>query len=188
MASGLGRRFGGNKLLAQLAGKPLLQWVLEATSGVFPRRVVVTRHPQVAQLCRALGADVLCHELPYRSDTVRLGLDAVGADAAGCLFCAGDQPLLHRETVQAMALAFSRDPESIWRLSYGETAGAPVLFPPWAFDQLRQLPQGKGGQALLARYPHRVRTLPARSPWELTDVDTPSDLARLAAYLNGLDV
>ena len=45
MASGLGRRFGGNKLLAELGGKPLLQWVLDATQGMFGcRRVVVTRH------------------------------------------------------------------------------------------------------------------------------------------------
>ena len=40
MASGVGRRFGGNKLMADFQGKPLLQYALEATEGIFARRIV----------------------------------------------------------------------------------------------------------------------------------------------------
>ena len=35
MASGLGKRFGGNKLLARLKGRPLIQYALDATEGIF---------------------------------------------------------------------------------------------------------------------------------------------------------
>ena len=57
MASGLGKRFGGNKLMADFHGKPLLQSALEATDGLFAKRVVVTRHESVAALCREQNVD-----------------------------------------------------------------------------------------------------------------------------------
>ena len=42
MASGLGRRFGSNKLLADFGGEPMICRILDATEGIFRRRVVVT--------------------------------------------------------------------------------------------------------------------------------------------------
>ena len=79
MASGLGKRFGGNKLMADFRGKPLIQHALDATEGIFKRRAVVTRHKEVEELCRRQGIPVVFHSLPYRSDTVRLGLEKLGA-------------------------------------------------------------------------------------------------------------
>ena len=58
MASGLGRRFGGNKLLADFRGQPLITRAFAATDGIFDRRVVVTRYPQVARLCHQRGIAV----------------------------------------------------------------------------------------------------------------------------------
>ena len=59
MASGLGRRFGGGKLLAKLEGKPLIEWTLDATEGIFRQRIVVTRHREVETLCREREAPAL---------------------------------------------------------------------------------------------------------------------------------
>lgn len=187
MASGLGRRFGGNKLLAGLEGKPLVQYALDATGGLFARRVVVTRHADVADLCRAQGVPVVLHSQPHRSDTVRLGLEALNAGSGldGCLFCPGDQPLLTRETVLSLALCGACAPGPIWRAAWQEKPGAPVLFPAWAFEDLMHLPQGKGGGAVIQRYPDRVRLVPARSPQELADVDRPEDLEMLRALGKG---
>ena len=78
MASGMGKRFGGNKLMADFGGQPMIARILAATGGLFARRVVVTRHGDVAEYCRKQGAEVIAHDLPHRNDTVRLGLDAVG--------------------------------------------------------------------------------------------------------------
>lgn len=183
MASGLGRRFGGGKLLAPLGGTPLIRWVLEAAGDLFPRRVVVTRSPGVAALCQEAGHAVVLHGLPLRSDTVRLGLEALGEDLTGCLFCQGDQPLVSRESLMELARRARLEPEKIWRLAWGDMAGAPVLFPRWAFPLLRSLPRGKGGGAVLTQYPQLVGLVPAQNPWELWDVDVPEDLERLAERL-----
>ena len=177
MASGLGRRFGGDKLLAEYRGRPLLDWALDATEGLFGRRVLVTRSEAAARLGRARGVPVLLHALPTRAEALRLGL-AEMLDTEGCLFCPCDQPRLRRATVSALCAAFEAEPGCIWRPAFEGQPGAPVLFPQWAFGELAALEQG-GGRAVAARHPDAVRTLAVTDPWELFDVDTREDLARL---------
>lgn len=180
MASGLGRRFGGGKLLAPFAGKPMLNWVLDATDGLFSRRVAVTRSGEAADYCRALGVEAVLHDLPHRSDTVRLGLEAVG-DVERCLFCPADQPLLRPGTIMSLLLCGVQEPQAIWRPGFEGAPGAPILFPRWAFPELASLPTGKGGSFLAAVHPERVRLLPLANPRELRDVDTREDLSALEA-------
>lgn len=181
MASGLGRRFGGNKLMADFGGRPLICRVLDATQGIFEKRVVVTRHEDVAELCRKRGIPVILHDLPDRSDTVALGLEWVGEDVKGCLFCPGDQPLLSRETVELMALCGD---DRIARLSFDGRPGAPVYFPSWCFDELKALPKGRGGSVVIKKYPERVWQIPAREEAELRDVDTPEELENIKKFLS----
>ena len=73
MASGLAKRFGSNKLLAEFDGKPLLCRAFAVTEGL--HRVVVTRSTEVQALCEKYGIPVLHHAHPLRSDTVQLGLE-----------------------------------------------------------------------------------------------------------------
>ena len=178
MASGMGKRFGSNKLMADFLGEPLICRAFAATEGLFDKRVVVTRHEEIAGLCRQREIPCVLHDLPYRSDTVRLGLEALG-DVQACLFCPGDQPLLKKETVAALLGHWRENREQICRPIAAEAPGAPVLFPQWAFSELKDLPQGKGGGYSLARHPEKVSCLPVEDPLELTDADTPETLSRL---------
>lgn len=182
MASGEGRRFGGNKLMADFGGQPLICRALAAAAGCFGALVVVTRHAAVADVCREQGVRVLLHDLPLRSDTVRLGLGAMPESIDGCMFCPGDQPLLTRKTVQALCRCFAQEPQQIWRPAFAGEPGAPVLFPRWAFPELSSLPEGKGGGAVIRRYPEQVSLLTIGSALELADVDTPEALAALLAF------
>lgn len=178
MASGLGKRFGGNKLLADFHGQPMICRILDATEGIFAQRVVVTRSEEVASICRDRGVQTVLHSLPHRSDTVRLGLEAIpGIDR--CMFATADQPLLRRDTVAALAIASANDSASIWRTICEETPGSPVIFPQWAFPELRNLPEGKGGGVVIKKHPERLRTVSVRDMYELKDVDSPEDLKEL---------
>lgn len=178
MASGLGRRFGGNKLMADFGGEPMVLRALQATEGLALHRVVVTRHEDVAGLCRERGVEVVLHDLPHRSDTVRLGLEAVG-NADGCMFLPADQPLLSRKTVSELIRHWEKDQEQICRPVCGDKPGNPVLFPKWTFPELMALPEGKGGSRVIEQYPDRVAALQMDEPYELMDVDTPEELERL---------
>ncbi|MDO4740689.1 MAG: NTP transferase domain-containing protein, partial [Eubacteriales bacterium] len=180
MASGMGRRFGGNKLLADFHGEPLFLRALAATEGIFARRVVVTRHADVAEICRARGVEAVLHDRPLRSDTVRIGLEAVG-DVDGCLFCPADQPLLRRESVAALAIAAANAPQQIFRACFADEPGSPVLFPKWAFAELNALPEGKGGGHVMKKHPESVRMVPVRDAHELMDADDLDALEMLRA-------
>lgn len=249
MASGVGARFGGNKLMAELCDAPLVGHVVRATDGLFSRRVVVTRHADVAALCETLGAQVILHDEPCRNDTVRLGMEAMdGCDTV--TFVQGDQPLIRPASIVALLRAAERDAAGaarrdaagcdavgaapadiaedyamglnavkcdvdaaagcdaaesdvagaakydavgcnaamssvarIWRTSFDGVPGAPVLFPSWAFDELRSLPRGKGGGFVAKAHAEYVRTIEVSSEWELFDVDTRDDLEQLQTHV-----
>lgn len=175
MASGLGKRFGGNKLMAPLGGKTVIAWAMDAAKDVFSRVVVVTRHEDVAALCKERQVECVLHDLPYRSDTVRLGTQQMEA-CTHCLFLPGDQPFVMKESLQTMALcAANRD--GIWRLG----GKSPSIFPKWTFEELKNLPQGKGGNVLAQKYEESVHSVEEASSWELRDIDTPQDLSCFCA-------
>ena len=178
MASGQGRRFGSNKLMADFHGKPMLQRALDATEGLFSKRVVVTRHESVADLCRKQQVDVVLHDLPNRNDTVRLGLETLG-DLDCCMFLPGDQPLLRRETVAMLLATWKDNPDSVIRPAYEDNEGSPVLFPAWAFPELKNLPEGKGGGFVIKNHPQDVLRVSVANPFELADADTPEILETL---------
>lgn len=178
MASGLGKRFGSNKLLAEFKGKSLIQRVLDLTEELFEARIVVTRSMEVEQLCREKEIPVILHELPDRSDTVRLGVEEI-TDMDACIFCPCDQPLLRRESIKKMLETYKRGEKSIVRLGYGEKVGAPVLFDCRYFEQLRHLPQHNGGSYVMKQVPQEVQVSQAASEWELFDIDTEENLQQL---------
>ena len=178
MASGLGKRFGSNKLMADFCGKPMIQRALDATEGLFSRRVVVTRHESVASLCREQNVDVVLHNFPHRSDTVRLGLEALG-DLDACMFLPGDQPLLRRETVAKLLQSRQQHPNCMIRPIHEDTEGSPVLFPAWTFPELMTLPEGKGGGVVIKNHPHDLIRVSISDPFELADADTPETMELL---------
>ncbi len=181
MASGMSKRFGSNKLMTDFGGCPMILRALDATDGLVQRRVVVTRHEDVAQLCRQRGVEVVLHELPHRSDTVRLGLEALG-DLDGCMFLPGDQPLLRRDTVAELIQCWQSNRERIVRPVCGDVPGSPVLFPRWAFPELMNLPEGKGGNWVVKNHPNGIAALNVADPYELMDADTPEILAKLRQH------
>ncbi|MDE6203941.1 MAG: nucleotidyltransferase family protein, partial [Lachnospiraceae bacterium] len=110
MASGLGRRFGRNKLLIDFHGKPLISHTIEKVRNFpFAKALVVTRHEETASLCAKENIPFLLHQLPGKNDTVRLGLQKLLADG-------GNQTHPHlpgqhlRQTLQASSGQLTEQP------------------------------------------------------------------------------
>ena len=108
----------------------------------------------------------LLHSLPGRNDTVRLGLEALleqCPNLAGCIFLPGDQPLLQRETLEALITAFAQTQKKQSGRSSGWEPGphmarTPLSEVPFCLDAnifpaLRTLPEGKGGSVVLKAHP-----------------------------------
>lgn len=186
MASGLGTRFGGQKLLSDLGGRP----VLERTLASIPRDlfdvIVVTGSSDVIGLCERLGVKCRINLGRLQSDSVRVGIEAAGK-ALGCMFAQGDQPLVRPESMRALAFEFARDPHRIVRLAFGDQAASPVIFPAWLFGSLASLVGDVGGLELLRRSPDLsglVSLVQAQDASELEDIDTREDSCRLEQILS----
>lgn len=185
MASGQGKRFGGNKLMEPLENQPLIKWVIDAADKLFDKRVVVTRYGEIKALCEESGAECILHELPDRNDTVRLGLEAIMQDIDYCFFAQGDQPLIKRQTLLCLAEKARTAPGHIVRTCYGDIVGSPVGFPREFFEELQNLPTGKGGSWIIKNNPSRVCTVEAQSAYELWDIDTAEDLEKIKKIIMG---
>ena len=176
LAAGGATRFGGGKLDADCAGKPLGLWALETALTVRHARLAVVVGEPGPKFAR--GCEVLVNERAGEG----LGTSAVLAAkwAAGCdalLILLADMPLVSPATLTRLAEA--NGPAAA---AYpGNKPGAPACFPSALFPALEAL-TGDGGAAQVLRGLPNVRLIET-SPEELRDVDRPGDLADVAAIL-----
>ena len=171
LAAGRGERFiasGGNthKLEALLAGKPVLQHVLDAVraSGL-PHHVV--------------QADV---SRPGMGDSIADGVRAT-PDATGWLVLPGDLPLVRSGTLRAVADALGQ--HAVVMPAYQGVRGHPVGFSAACRDQLLAL-KGNQGAALVVieqAAMNSVAVLALDDVGVVTDIDTLDDLARAEKLL-----
>ena len=180
MAAGNARRFGENKLAAEVRGRSLIRRALEAVPGEeFERVAVVTQYPGVLALAEEFGFTPVRNEHPDQgvSRTIRLGLEALG-NLDGVLFLVSDQPLLRRESVRALAELWRARPDKIAALGHGGVRGNPCLFPARFFPELLSLTEDRGGSAVIRRHKEDLILLEVPEE-ELTDVDTQEALREL---------
>ena len=181
LAAGKSVRFGGNKLLAPLAGKLLLEHTLDAIpTPCFSQVVAVVSDPEVEALCRRHGVKTVAYEGGPQSQSIRLGLEAV-QNAEGCLFVLGDQPLCRTDSIRRLVAAFQAQPRVVHRLAYQGQPSSPTLFPAHLFPALMELAGEHGGMAAVGDTP--VLYTEAAGPQELWDADTLEKLARIQQYL-----
>lgn len=183
LAAGRGVRFGGNKLICPLAGRPVLSRVLDSLPREqFSSIVVVASSQEVEQLCRASGVPCLCYEGGAQSDSIRLGIGAM-EETEGCMFVMGDQPLCSRRSMERLLDAFRRQPEAVVRLAFQGRPCSPVLFPSRYYPNLAALTGEQGGIAAVRGLNPTFRFVEAEEEAELWDTDTPEELTRIEHYL-----
>ena len=179
MASGLSARYGRNKLLEELGGRPVIVHTVEhlAAAGLVP--LVVTRSDAVSALMNRAGVACVVHDGPLKSDTMHVGIEALSPDAAGFLFMPADQPLTLPDSLRRLAAQFLENPTRAARLGYGDTPGSPVLFPAACRNALLAYRGGRGGADVLKSQRIPCDIVQVSHPWELWDVDTPEGMERV---------
>jgi molybdenum cofactor cytidylyltransferase len=172
LASGHSKRFGTDKLTYEVDGVPMAERAfLSLPEGV--RGVAVTRSGAVAAMARAhgLGAVMNPDETDDVAVTIRLGMEAVPADADGAMFFVCDQPHLTRESVARLCRSFEGRPDRIYVLSYEGRSGNPCIYPKDLFGELKNLPRNQPGKYVANRHKERVEAVQASSALELRDMD-----------------
>ncbi len=188
LAAGTASRFGSDKMLARLDGRPMLQHVLDTAASSHPAcsvAVVGTDDAPYGELDWGLTMRVRNPDSALgMSSSLRIGLEA----SAGCsglhgvLIMLGDQPRTTLATLQALVLATPAaiDADAIAVLpAYSGGGGAnPALLLRAGFGLVSRLCGDRGLGGLFRTLPDRVRwvSLPGSNP----DVDTPAELRAIA--------
>ena len=181
MAAGNAKRFGENKLLAQVEGKTLMERVLSAIpAGVFRRVCVVTQYAEVEKLAQNYGFECIYNDRPEDgvSRTVRLGTEALQDKCDAIMYLVSDQPFIKRESIAGLAGFFLEHPDRIASASSGGRRGNPCVFPAKYFEELCSLTGDTGGGAVIRSHPEDL-LLFEMSEEELNDIDTKEALNNL---------
>ena len=197
LAAGLGTRFGEEpKLIAPLAGKPVLQYVLDALheAEIAPTVVVLGHASGDLKQAVAWRDEVqVINKNPERGmlRSVLLGLrrlDQMWSVPERTLIVLGDQPRLRADQLEAILAAppDQEHPFVVPRYEDGQ-AGNPVLLEATGrviaqqFAVHTRKDTDRGLSQLFAKFPEAVRyvDVPGANP----DVDTPEDLAALESKL-----
>jgi CTP:molybdopterin cytidylyltransferase MocA len=186
LAAGLGTRFGGAKMLATLADRPILQHVLDALAMVDPAVTIVVLGADAEQVDAALewrSERRIVNPEPERglSSSLKLGVAAAAAAAAelgieAILICLGDQPRLRPDVVRAL-LGTETDRPIVAPRYDQDGSRNPVLLhrPAWPVAMKATGDAGLG--AFIKSRPELVLEIPftGGNP----DVDRPGDLEKV---------
>lgn len=184
LAGGAGRRFGGGKLLADLAGAPVIRRVVEGVSGAGFAEVVVITGAEDGSIravldglaCRVCNAGNWADGM---AASLRTGIAALAPEAAGVCIFLGDMPLVPVEFCASLAELAERSGYAA-RPRFEGKPGHPVALARAAFADLMQLKGDKGATALLAGCPEAVAYFDTADSGVLLDIDTPDDLVAAA--------
>lgn len=187
LAAGSSSRLGRNKQLVHLDGEALVRRAVRtALAAGVERAFVVTgfEHEKVAAELAGLPCDLVFNALwsEGMGGSLAAGAQALLALAtppAAALVVLPDQVEVTAELLGALLARAARGPETIVATAYADTHGPPVLFAAAHFPELAALPRAAGAKTLLLRHARVVATVPFEPA--AVDIDTPADLARIAA-------
>lgn len=190
LAAGNSVRFGGNKLLYLINGKPVYRHVLEKLYEGKKRQlldqvIVVTQYDEVFSDIDTNfpGLEVVRNLVPEKgiSGSIRLGLERLrqlSPDSRGCLFAVADQPGLTLESVDRLSQFWQQNNHGIAAASHNGESRNPVIFSSRYYEELEALEGDRGGKRVLCRHMDDVGLceIPAG---ELEDMDMPEDVGRI---------
>lgn len=178
LAAGASSRMrGADKLMQPIEGVPLLRrsaMAALATGAKVWVTLPVTQGPRDEALL-GLPVSIVRIARPDRgmSESLRLGVAALPQDQPILLFLA-DLPEIGKDDLLAIMRAHRDTPDMILRATseFGQP-GHPVLFPPWARDDLLAVSGDVGARAVLTAHASKIRALPLPGQRAVTDLDTP---------------
>jgi molybdenum cofactor cytidylyltransferase len=192
LAAGRSTRMGGpNKLLADIARRPLVRIAAEEALASRAKPVIVVTGHQREQVETALaGLPVQFVHNPDFADglgtSVRAGIAAVPADADGAIVCLGDMPQVDAGLIDRLIAAFDPDQGALVVMpTFEGRRGNPVLWSRRFFPDLTAIEGDVGARHLIGRYSEAVVEVPLEGKAALVDVDTPEALVGVRAEIEG---
>lgn len=192
LAAGASARLGRPKQLLDLAGKPVLQHVIETLRSAPVDEVVVVlghRAEEIAAAVPAAREARLAVNSDYsagQSTSFRTGLRVASEGSQAAVILLGDQPGIRLEAVTAVIDVWRGGSPSALAVqaAYTGVPGHPVLFDRSLWPELELAQGDEGARGVLATHP-QWRTLVEVGGDPPRDIDTEDDYARARAEFEG---
>ncbi|MBM3510258.1 MAG: 4-diphosphocytidyl-2C-methyl-D-erythritol kinase [Alphaproteobacteria bacterium] len=188
LAAGQSRRMGeANKLLADVAGTPMVRRTVQAIAGSRARPiVVVTGHQAEAVRAALAGLDVaITHNPRYAeglSTSLAHGIRALPSGTDGAVVCLADMPEIRAEHIDRLIAAFApAASRAIGVPTRRGKRGNPVLWGAQYFAALTAIAGDVGARHLIGEHADRVYEVAMDDDAIFLDIDTPAALAALRA-------
>ena len=185
LAAGLSSRYGSNKLLEMVDGKPMFTHLLDILTIMKeeePHRyelVVVTAYDEVEDYVKELPVKVVRnqHQELGASYSIKLGLEACGEIGRHdhVMFAVADQPYVQEDELFGFIHMFKRSYKGIGVLCWQGEMGNPVIFQGQFVPELMALTGDVGGKSVVKAHLSEVFQYEADSEMSLRDIDTPQE-------------
>jgi 3-deoxy-D-manno-octulosonate cytidylyltransferase len=198
-------RFPG-KPLVDLAGKPMVQWVVEAArnSEVAATVLVATPDPEIVAACQSFGAQAVLTRDDHLSGTDRIGEVSEKIDAEVFINVQGDEPLIDPSTIRSCAQPLIESPEvemsSVYCVCREEEVDNPdvvklvtdrngyaLYFSRYAVPFPRN-PRSEHVKKHIGIYGYRRKTLEAFRTWKPSPLESSESLEQLRFLENGVKI
>jgi 3-deoxy-D-manno-octulosonate cytidylyltransferase len=198
-------RFPGKPLI-DLAGKPMIQWVVEAAraSEVTNTVIVATPDQEILDACELFGAQAVLTRSDHVSGTDRIAEVASGCGAEVYINVQGDEPLIDAETIRACAGPLLSNAEVMMSSVYCECAaeeldnpaavkvvmdreGNALYFSRFPIPYPRNS-RGEGVKKHIGLYGYRREILHAFASWAPTPLETAESLEQLRFLEHGVSI
>ncbi|MGH9584657.1 MAG: nucleotidyltransferase family protein [Bryobacteraceae bacterium] len=181
LAAGMGARMGAVKPLLPLAGKTLLEQVLDTLRVSDVREIVVV----LGFAADEIRARVPLHSVKtvlndgYRegmASSLRTGISAIDPASEAALIVLADQPFVQPGTIGRLIAEHRARHPLIAVPIYDGNRGNPVLINRSLFHEMLQLSGDTGCRSLFAAHADEIVKVPVDDPGILIDLDTKEDL------------
>jgi molybdenum cofactor cytidylyltransferase len=184
LAAGRSARFGGDKLLAPLHGRPVLFWSAAAIATEVDTLYLVVPPGASARISALEGIPSVVVEHAGHDDgmatSIGAGVAALPADADAVVIALADQPLVSPVVVRRLCARWREGGAAAVVPRYRDGRGNPVLFGRATFRALTALAGDNGARTVLDALGDAVAEVPVDDTIP-ADVDTPDALRALAA-------
>jgi len=180
LAAGRGTRMGGQKLLLPLAGRALVQWVVDAALGSQAKETIVVVGHEAGRLAEALAGRPVTVVVNERyeegmSTSLQVGVRAAGAAREAVVFLLADQPFVDSALVDLLIDRFAESKMDVVRPVIAGRPAHPVLMGARLFPEILAQRGDVGGREIIRRHPGRVCLVPVDDSRVAHDIDSMGD-------------
>ena len=180
---------GQNKLIIEIADKPVLVWVVEAavSAGLEPV-IVVSGYDDTTtgNIIADLPVDIILNNRweEGMSTSFPPAVNILPSTVQGVMILLGDMPAVDSDIIKILDSRFAAsDGKKIVHPVFDGQQGNPVIFPRCFFPALTKLTGDSGAKSILKKHPDTVLKVEIDSPSILLDIDTEDDLTKMEHFL-----